>query len=305
MKKTGVLLAAVTLGFLLLASFLIELQAVEAQTRITLAPKPIPENSYSNGVNIGFPANTTYCSNSLLLNVTLKRPVSPKDYDFKILYSLDGDSNVTVRSTVTFFDKSIPDSTWSFLASYTLAKGVAYLSNLSEGSHYLTVYGIYEHKGSTIGANWPAWPAVMHDTQTIYFMINNGIPPTIKTLQFQNATYQNNLPLNFSVDEPISWMGYSLDEKANVTFTGNTTLNGLAYGSHGIMVYANDTVGNMGTTGTMNFTITKPEARPTERFPTEILLLAVVFVIIIGIAAAALSLYRRHRKTIKTIEQKL
>ncbi len=287
MKKTGVLLATFFLGFLLLALFLIEPQTVGAQSRISLPASFMEEESYSYGINISSPANTTYSSNSLLLNVTIKRPVSPNDYDFKIMYSLNDEDNVTVPSTVTFFDKSIPDNTWSFLASYTLAKGFAYLSNLSEGRHYLTVYGIYEHKGSTIGTNWPA---VMHDTQTIYFIINNGIPPTIKMLQIQNATYQNSLPLNFSADEPISWMGYSLDEKANVTFTGNTTLNGLAYGSHVLVVYANDTVGNMGTTGTMNFTITKPETFPTGT------LLAVVFAIVTGMVAAALLLYRRYQQ---------
>ena len=91
-----------------------------------------------------------------MLNVTVRRPVSPNDYEFKIMYSLNGDANVTVPSTATFYDKSIPDSIQSFLASYTLAKGVASLSNLSEGSNYLTVYGIYEHRGPTAGTNWPA-----------------------------------------------------------------------------------------------------------------------------------------------------
>ena len=292
MKKTRFLLATIIFCFLLLASFLIKLQTVEAQTRISLPAKPIQEDSYSYGINIGSPANTTYSSNSILLNVTIKRPVSPIDYDFTMLYSLNEEANVTVPLTATFYDKSTPNSIFGFLGSYTLAEGFASLSNLSEGSYYLTVYGIYEHKGPTAGTNWPA---VMHDFKTVYFMINNGVPPSIKTLQMQNESYQNNnLPLNFSVDEPISWMGYSLDDKANVTFSGNTTLNGLAYGPHKLVVYANDTVGNVGTTGNINFTITKPAA-----FTPEILPLTVVFAIIIVIVATTLSLYRRHQKTPK------
>ncbi len=288
MKKTGVLLATFVLVILLLALFFIDLQTVEAQPRISLPPRPIKDEPYSYGINISSPANTTYSSNSLLLNVTIRRPVSPNDYEFKIMYSLNGDANVTVPSTATFYDKSIPDSIQSFLLSYTLAKGVASLSNLSEGSYYLTVYGIYEHKGPTAGTNWPA---VMHDIQVAYFMINEGVPPYIKTLQIQNVTYQNSLPLNFSVDEPISWMGYSLDEKANVTFTGNMTLNGLAYGSHVLVVYANDTVGNMGTTGNLNFTIANPAAFPTvQAFTTALVLIAAV-----TLMAAGLLFYHRRK----------
>jgi hypothetical protein len=289
MKKTGVLLTTFALVLLLLASFFIELQTVKAQPRISSPAQHMEDEPYSYGINVISPTNTTYNSNSLLLNVTIRRPVSPNDYEFKIMYSLNGDANVTVPSTATFYDKSIPVSIQSFLLSYTLAKGVAFLSNLSEGSHYLTVYGIYLHKGPTVGTNWPA---VMHDIQTIYFMINDGVPPSIKTLQTQNVTYQNSLPLNFSVDDPISWMGYSLDEKANVTFAGNTTLSGLAYGSHVLVVYANDTVGNMGTTGNLNFTIANPAAFPTvQAVPT-----ALVFVLIATVLVAAASLLIYHRK---------
>ena len=293
MKKERAVLAIFILGLLLLASCLIELQTVEAQT-ISLPIKPVEEGSYSYGINISSPTNTTYNSNTLLLNVTIKRPVSPNDYEFKIMYSLNGEANITVLSTATFYDKSIPDSIQSFLLSYTLAKGVAFLSNLSEGLHYLTVYGIYVHKGPTIGTNWPA---IMHDTQTIHFMINNGIPPSISPLQIQNTTYQNSLPLNFNVDEPIDWMGYSLDEKANVTFTGNTTLNGLAYGSHVLVVYANDTVGNMGTTGNMNFTIANPAVFPTVQAVTTTLVLIATVTLM---AAGLLVYYKRKAKVLKS-----
>jgi hypothetical protein len=102
-KKTGALFATLILGSLILASFLIELQTVEAQPpRISVPYTPNNEEPYSYGINIGSPANTTYISNSLLLNVTLRRPVSPNDYDFKILYSLNGGANVSVPLTVAF-----------------------------------------------------------------------------------------------------------------------------------------------------------------------------------------------------------
>ena len=143
MKKAEVLTTTFVLVLFLLASFFIDLQTAKAQPRISSPAHTMEDEPYSYGINISSPTNTTYNSNSLLLNVTVRRPVSPNDYEFKIMYSLNGDANVTVPSTATFYDKSTPDSIQSFLASYTLAKGVASLSNLSEGSYYLTVYGIY------------------------------------------------------------------------------------------------------------------------------------------------------------------
>ena len=61
--------------------------------------------------------------------------------------------------------------------------------------------------------------------------------------------------MSFTSDQPTSWTGYSLDRGENQTIDGNTTLNALTNGSHSLIVYANDTVGNMGTSGTVNFNV--------------------------------------------------
>src|SRR5271157_4799011 len=72
----------------------------------------------------------------------------------------------------------------------------------------------------------------------------------------ENKTYTvSNLPLNFSVEVSASWAAYSLDGQANVTIVGNWTLTNLAEGSHSIIVYANDSSGVMGSSGTVYFTI--------------------------------------------------
>ena len=71
-------------------------------------------------------------------------------------------------------------------------------------------------------------------------------PPLIIILSPQNMTY-NKTPVNltFTLSEPADWIGYSLDGQANVTITQNTTVT-VSDGSHNIIVYANDTTGNMG-----------------------------------------------------------
>jgi len=82
-------------------------------------------------------------------------------------------------------------------------------------------------------------------------------PPVIIVLSPQNTTYTtSSVPLTFTVNEATSWIGYSLDNQANVTITGNTTLTDLALGPHNIIVYANDNYGNTGSSDKVYFTST-------------------------------------------------
>ncbi|MEM3695110.1 MAG: hypothetical protein QXJ11_04030 [Candidatus Bathyarchaeia archaeon] len=73
-------------------------------------------------------------------------------------------------------------------------------------------------------------------------------PPCIKVLSPEDGVVYavKDVPLIFTVDKVVSWIGYSLDGQANVTISGNTTLTGLVEGAHYVIVYANDTFGRMG-----------------------------------------------------------
>jgi len=84
----------------------------------------------------------------------------------------------------------------------------------------------------------PAMPAL--DSQVNIKILS----PTSGLYQIGLYEAVKNIPLRFTVSEPVSWMTYSLDNKANVTLTGNTTLTSLLMGSHSIVVYAKDTEGN-------------------------------------------------------------
>jgi len=82
-----------------------------------------------------------------------------------------------------------------------------------------------------------------------------NVPPVITILSPQNITYNTNPALTFTLSEPTSWIGYSLDNLPNVTITGNTTLTGLTQGSHNVRVYANDTSGFMGASNKVFFSV--------------------------------------------------
>ena len=173
-------------------------------------------------------------------------------------YSLDGQANVTISGNTTIV--SLPD-----------------------GLHTVTVY-VNDTAGN------------MHYSDTVYFTISiDTIPPTISILSPENKTYSTtDIPLTFTVNESVFWMAYSLDNKANMTVTGNTTLSGLFKGAHSIIVYASDTDGNTGASEMIGFTI---EPQQKEAFPTWI----VATIVIIVVVGATLSVY--FAKVKKTTEK--
>jgi hypothetical protein len=174
------------------------------------------------------------------------------------------------------------------------------LTALSDGIHWVTVnaYGEYhtyfgEDSGSFFGI--------------VYFTVDTT-PPRISIRAPLDRTYNTtDVPLNFIVGEPVSWMGYSLDAQANVTITGNTTLSELSHGSHNLTVYANDTAGNTGYSRTIYFSIAQKkepeplEPKQSEPFPTTLIVIAIVIVTVVG--AALLVYFRKIRKTTEKAEK--
>ena len=85
------------------------------------------------------------------------------------------------------------------------------------------------------------------------------IAPKITLSSPQNQTYnESSVPLVFSTDKTANWTAYSLDGEQNVTVTGNRTVIELTNGLHNVVVYANDSLGNIGASQTINFTIAVP-----------------------------------------------
>jgi len=132
-------------------------------------------------------------------------------------YSLDGANNVTVTGNIL-------------------------LSSLSEGSHQILIYA-----NDSLGS--------MGKSEFIWFTIDTQ-PPNLLLTNPINTTYaKHDIWINFTTDEVTSWMAYSLDGSPNVTITGNFILNSLSEGSHSIVLYANDTTGNLGISTVTWFTI--------------------------------------------------
>ncbi len=80
--------------------------------------------------------------------------------------------------------------------------------------------------------------------------------PSISILSPEKRTYAfTDIPLTFIIHQTASWMGYSLDGQDNVTVVGNTTMIGLSDKLHQVIVYANNTAGDMGSSEQVYFTV--------------------------------------------------
>jgi hypothetical protein len=116
--------------------------------------------------------------------------------------------------------------------------------------------------------------------------------PVLSVLSPTSGKYETNeVSLTFMVNEPTSWLGYSLDGQDTVNITGNTTLSGLDSGEHTLIVYATDASGNDGSE-TISFTI-------TPLFPVE----WIIAIIVVVVAVCGCLLVCFKKKSLSTYKQ--
>lgn len=178
----------------------------------------------------------------LMVNVTTFRfdPTPAWEGIAWLNYSLDGKPEAAASIT------SVGEGT-NGDGHIEMANGV--LSGMQDGPH--TVY----IRGNTTFSKYPAIPETSFSL-TIYFRVDT-VHPTLKVLSpLQGETYTSpNVTLNFAVDEPVGWAGYSVDGGPVVTSRINTTLTGLSYRTHVLRVYANDSAGNECFSPTIAFAV--------------------------------------------------
>ena len=82
------------------------------------------------------------------------------------------------------------------------------------------------------------------------------VPPKLQITSPENKTYSK-VNLAFTINRGAAWIGYSLDNQANITVKEgtNSSLLGLSQGSHSILLYANDSQGNMGYSNIVYFSV--------------------------------------------------
>jgi N-acetylneuraminic acid mutarotase len=167
---------------------------------------------------------------------------------------------------------------WTYKASMPTARESLTIGVVNDRLYAIGRYGHNDNEAYTPSGYGTPDPAYIFETTA----------PTIVFSMPSNLTVSDgSLSLNFTVNKPVEWIRYSLDNKDNATVDGNFTLTDLANGFHNLTVYAQDTFGNVGAE-TINFTVAMP-------FP---ILFAMA---VLGLLVAALTLglfaYRKMRRS--------
>jgi hypothetical protein len=125
-------------------------------------------------ISIDSPTNTTYTTNRVLLNFTVKCLFSSSQGSATMTYSIDGKDNVTIPTSIEFVpvEATVTDANGkqtteiSQFASYYVISGSMDLKDLQPGQHSLTIFGrytVYSMSGK-----------VGLDSQTVYFTFDDG-----------------------------------------------------------------------------------------------------------------------------------
>ena len=247
--------------------------APDAHTKPPIISVYLPEN------------NTLYRNVNLSINVSLPQSTTAP---FTFLHHVSYDADWLQNRTYLYVSMGLSDEIRSdnpperqfFAYSGTL-------TGVPDGNHSLTLYadggGWYPPQGIKQSGFF------IDGALTISFAVDNT-PPTIAFLSLENKTYyESEVPLNFSTNEAVSKISYSLDGQENMTGASNSTLSGLPVGVHNVTIYVWDTAGNVGAPETVTFTIAEPESFPTVPF-------VAISTVSIAAVAAGLFLVRKHRK---------
>ena len=212
-----------------------------------------------NNVSINFKANVGESTTAEHMQIN------------RVYYTSDWNQNVTyVYECLWLFD-SQEGAEFSYKLNVT---------DMPEGNRTVTVYaeefGYYK---SLIGFYTTGFSSVNFTVDTT--------SPDVSVLSLDGITYESSdVPLNFSVSEPVSKIAYVLDGQDNVTVNGNTTLTGLSAGMHNVTVYVWDAAGNVGVSETVTFTV--------EPFPA--VPVAAASVAVVASVSAGILVYFKKRR---------
>jgi hypothetical protein len=166
------------------------------------------------------------------------------------------------------------------------------ITRVPDGSHSITIYASIWHYSSMERRMDVFEEYFDYDDltmasikKTVNFTIDTT-PPVISILSTEGKYDTSDVFLNFTVNEVISQITYSLDGQNKVMIPENITLAELGNGDHNVTVYATDLAGNRGSE-TMYFSVEIP-------FPS--LLVATASVITVIVVSLGLIVYFKKRK---------
>lgn len=176
---------------------------------------------------------------------------------------------------------------WTVGANVPISRGDFAVATVDDLIYIIGGISIsYEGRPQGAGGFVTYYPTVEQYTPFGYGLVSPVLGVASPT---NSSETSNDVTLNVTVNRAVEWLRFSLDGKANVTLTGNTTLTGLSAGLHNLTVYAQDDFGNVGASKTVIFTVT------SEPFPTvPVAAGSIVLIVAIGVGLAVYFKKRKH-----------
>jgi parallel beta-helix repeat protein len=217
----------------------------------------------------------------------------------------DDGAYLTDAEKNTFYQNNFIDNSKN-VESYVVITGTNYFDNGKVGNYYSNFHGVDQNndgvsdtpyvletynKDTDFVDHFPLMLPFNTSSAAIVYP-DWAFPTSVQLISPTNSTYASaNVTLTFTVNKNPSWIGYSLDGQDNVTINGNTTIINLPNGPHNVTVSANDTLGKLGVSETIYFTMDVPEPFPT--IPVLIVIAASVI-----LAGAILLFYFKKRRRV-------
>ncbi len=241
---------------------------------------PVPEGVYVT-INVASPTeNAVYHTGTINVN---------------FYATIDGPASLSmgVHIISTYQGDWMQESAWCpFPPGFDFAEGYMRpsmqrnftINDIPFGEHMLNI------TVSGLGGYWENGTEYLFNTQktvSVRFAIPTN--PTITFTSLQNATFEtSSVPLNFTVDYPVTEMSFCLDGQEPMSISGNTTLTDLANGQHNVTVSATSKYGYSGLSEALFFNVNAPE------FPV-VPFIAVSAVVVVS-AVAGVMVYFKKRK---------
>jgi hypothetical protein len=173
------------------------------------------------------------------------------------------------------------------------------VTGLTDGIHSTRVSALYVGNYSPAPYKVENF-SVVGFSQKIFFSVDTN-PPELSILSPEPITYNaTNIALNVTFNEPVSWVRYSLDGKANVTFNMNNALSfdhsltELTEGKHNITFYACDLFGHTEAADNIKFMVVQETESDPTGFSAMMLLAASPVVVVV--AAGLLVYFKKHKR---------
>ena len=230
--------------------------------------------------------NETFCSNNVPLNFTITEP------DGWLISWTVGDEvfkNKLARLDIILDGKGYRSiEVNSYLSSpFSYSRN---LTNLADEIHNLTIHTYCEGWDLEAHRFWERYVPYETSSEMINFAVD-ALSLELTLAAPENKVYNvTDIPLTVITTKPVSWMSYSLDDGEQISFNRNMTLANMTFGSHELTIFANDTLGKLVSSETINFTI----AKPPEPFSTALTIAASLATVIL--VSAGLLLYFTKRK---------